>query len=593
MLTVAQHLEQPARTIKPRSREYTYHRVVAIHDDMTLDEDGTFGTLATLTANLRDMPPTLFAKVGGANWVADLTDTLQPLYPTQWQWRASANERDICTPDGIRVASRVTTVIPFFGFKGGNYHKLIDPVVMYGKKLDEIHPGTEMPIQRLLLWAVSIRDFCDSEKLDVRPTSGGIAAQFLTDRRFYPELRRKVPAATNERVREFMPGNYYVLNVHPVPNREYTAAYLDQSRAHHYHAHTTALPDANHLYAHGDFINLSKVCFADTHPGFHGLYCLDLERTPGKKAFQWLGRNLTGVFVYSNELQHIHDMGFRVSGVRAAWGSRTRDMGIPKYAKWCETVLDTYADAPWLKPILLSTYGVLATKPRHAESVFCMAKSGDRVELHTGKNKLSGLRTRARYKLEPRIANVLHRGMIEAATRSESVGLAQELNATGHRVLSIYADAVIVEIDDDNPLPTLPTPWRTKETLNHLQFINQQAFTSGEMTKLPGVSRELMAFRQHTHGRAPSLLKQRYDCLTGKPIPNRSVTRESELMATAKQIDLFRRMTSERDMGDKDVAKLREQFAELTDSNASAWIERVLELPKQDTSGVAAVPPPF
>lgn len=64
-------------------------------------------------------------------------------------------------------------------------------------------------------------------------------------------------------------------------------------------------------------------------------------------------------------------------------------------------------------------------------------------------------------------------------------------------------------------------------------------------------------------------------------------------MATAKQVELFTRLTTDRDFGDKDVDQLRATFAGLSDSNASAWIERALELPKRDDSGKPFVAPSF
>lgn len=64
-------------------------------------------------------------------------------------------------------------------------------------------------------------------------------------------------------------------------------------------------------------------------------------------------------------------------------------------------------------------------------------------------------------------------------------------------------------------------------------------------------------------------------------------------MATAKQVELFTKLTQDRDFGALDVAQVKLQFESLTDANASAWIERALELPKRDTSGVPFVAPTF
>jgi hypothetical protein len=363
-----------------------------------------------------------------------------------------------------------------------------------------------------------LRDFCAENNLEIRPTMGGISSQFLTDPRFYPNARRKVPAQTNDRAREHLPGNHYKLNVYPSPNRDYRALYIDQHRAHHYHAKLTHFPHADHLYAYGYFRNLSR-CYRDTvSPRFMGLYCLDLLAPSRGRHYSWLGmaREIKAAFVYTSELTHLLDMGYKVTGVRAAWGSHHQDTGLNKYAAWACEQLDRHADAPWLKPLLLSTYGTLACRPTYAEAVFKQAKRGTKTTMLTGRRSLTGTMVQRPQKLEPGIVNVIQRGMIEAATRSESIALAQYLEHKGQRILAIYADAVIIEQDDDRPLPLLFDPWEVKRTLNHYQPINTQAFTSDSMTRLPGVSQELRQYRQHAPGYAPRRVM--YEAPTGRRI---------------------------------------------------------------------------
>ena len=514
----------PPRSIKPRTRAHKALPVVAIHGSDTLDESGEVGSLDELIRRLPYQHPTLFTALGAAALLTKLNSIYLLRDPASWQWRVSVHERDLIRPDGFKAATHVSTVVHYFGWKHGNYHKLIDPISMYGHKLDKIWPGSVSPVQdenwqklvKLLKWGITLRDFCSENNIDIRPTMGGISSQFLTDRRFYPRARRKVPTEINQRAREELPGNHYFLNVQPSSHENFTALYLDQHRAHHYHARTTLFPSADHLYAYGRFTDLGECTQDKISPNFHGLYCLDLAPPIGVVPYSHL-RELTKVFVFSNELQHLLDVGYKVVGVRAAWGSRMLDEGLNLYARWASEQLDRYHDAPWLKPLLLSAYGTLATRPRISEAIFRLAKAGETVSMTTGKRSLNGRLARATKKLEPGIANVLHRGMIEAATRSESIGLAQWLDYNGQRVLSIYADAVIVEQDDDKPLPVLPEPWRIKRELNHLQFINQQAFTSDGMTKLPGVSREAIPYRQHrTPGHAPRVVQ--YEALTGNAV---------------------------------------------------------------------------
>ncbi|MDE2101945.1 MAG: hypothetical protein KGL39_32160 [Patescibacteria group bacterium] len=505
----------PERTVKPRTREWRKLTVTAVHGEHTLDEDGHFGSLSELIGRLPHATPTLFVAIGSADLLARMDHIYSQLTPNGWQFRISNHERDIVRPDGVKVAARVTVAIHYFGWKNGNYHKLIDPVTMYGRKLDDILPDTEPGNRRLgllgklLKWGISLRDFCDINGIEVRPTNGSISAQLLTDPRFYPNARRKVPASINDATREYMPGNFYRLDAR-TDQDEYTALYIDQTRAHHYHARNTALPDANLLYAHGRFLDLAQITFDTVPDNFYGLFCLDLVSPTVCPDFTWLpyGHVLTKQFIFSNEIQHLVDMGYRICGVRAAWGSRKRDLGLPRYATWATQQLDEHENAAWLKPLLLSAYGVLATRPRYAEAVFKQASSGIDTTIRTGRYQLSGKYTISTRKLEPRIANVIHRGMIEAATRSESVGLAQHLANMGYKVLSIYADAVIIQLDETKQLPPLPKPWRIKHKLTHLQFLNQQAFISGEMTKLPGVGgRDLL---KHTH-RSPAPRPTIYD----------------------------------------------------------------------------------
>jgi hypothetical protein len=510
----------PARTVKPNRRTYKSLPIVAICSGQTLSESGEAGTVAELINALPDYGATLFSCVGSADFVTMLNQTYLLRYPGTWQRVVTPHEAGVTRVGSVERASRMTVVVNYFGWQhkskkgGGTYHRIIDPVTMYQQGMDEIWPTFEgEPIRKLLKWAVTIRDFCAENNLQVRPTLGGISSQMLRSPRFYPNARRKVPSKINERARENLPGNHYFLNVTPDPSNNFSAYYLDQKRAHHYHARNVALPDSNNCFAYGAFTDLGSVTFAIPDTRFMGLYCLDLDPPSKRPVYNWIGDRLDAVFVYSNELQHLLDSGYRVRGVRAAWGSVKRDYGLQQYAEWAETQLDEYDDPIWLKLLLHATYGCLAVRPMNRKAIYRLAKSGTPVEIRTGRHKLGGLLVESTRKLEPGIAHVIQRGMIESATRSESIGLAQWLDSKQHKTLCIYADAIIVEADDDNPLPDIPDPWRCKTQLTNLQFVSAQAFLSNEMTKLPGVGRELRAYRP-TRGYAPH--KQVYDVVAGK-----------------------------------------------------------------------------
>jgi len=483
--------------------------VIAIINDQVLTEDGESMLLDQLVRRLPNMDSTLFAATNGADLLAYLDNMFAVPYPTVWQWRTTDISREIpASNPKIKYVRSVTVAVQFFGFREigekSQYHRLIDPVTMYGK---DLLTGSESRIVQLLNWAVALRDWCSQNGLEVRPTTGGISAQLLTDPRFYPEARRKVPAATNEQVRGHLPGNHYYLDVEPSPEREYNAHYIDQHRAHHYHAKLIHFPHANHLYAYGNFHNVESGYYRNQpSPQFMGLYCLDLQLPEDAVAFSWLinedlddiaAGKLACRYLYTNELTHVLDMGYKILGIRAAWGSTHRDTGLNNLAAWACDQLDKHNDPVWLKPLLLSAYGCLACRGDHAETVFRIAKSGEEKTFATGKRRLTGLSTKRPHKLEPKIVNVLHRGMIEAATRSESIGLAQHLTLHGQRVIQIYADGVIAEASDDLPLPLLPEPWEVKHNLTHYQPLSRQALLSDQITRLPGIGHaDLRAYNE-------------------------------------------------------------------------------------------------
>lgn len=516
--------DPPPRMVKPRKRVYQYRPVIAINKGRYLREDGSTGDASIFKDTLYGIQPTLFVCQNSADWVADL-DSYFESWGDTWQWRASTKERDMVRPGGIRLGGRMSTVIHYFGFKSVDrkghslYHKVIDPIAMYGRELNKVWPEGGSVIERLLAWGVAIRDFCDDNDIEVRPTIGSMGAQFLTDERFYPEARRKVPAKINARVREELPGNHYQLFTEPTPDSDFSAWYLDQSGAHHYHAQIESLPDANTLHAFGNFLRLDSIAFQKITPNFYGLYCLEIEAPKWKyqRRLTWLPKD-GKQFVFSNEIPYLVNTGYKIHGVYAAWGSLHKDEGIPRYGKWASQYLaeaKTKGDVGWLKPILLSTYGVLATRPQYGEAVFKQARKGERVTVLTGRNKLSGTAVKRSMKLEPGVANVLHRGMIEAATRVESISFAQWLLYQNFTILSIYADAVIVLDEGERDLPELiPEPWRLQTKLNHLQFVNQQAFISGELTKLPGMpGREILKYGKPSRHSKPKLapLGAKYD----------------------------------------------------------------------------------
>ena len=519
-------LDPLPQTVRPRKTGYTDYPVIAVRKGQVLSEDGLVTSVAAV--DWRKLPRSI---VVGVN-IPMLTRQLHKRYGDDplWQWKAADRSGTIG-----QIAIQMRTVVDYFGFRSENkkpshFHTCIDATTFYANTYTLTNEQTDT-LKGLLEWAIQIRTFCKENDLAVKSTASGIAAQFLRDPRFYPNPRRKVPAVINARIREELPGNHYQLCVSTRnKERRWQALEIDQTRAHHYHARTVPMPDADTLFAFGDFKQLRRDCHEGNPPNdFFGLYYLRLQRPLHRqqRGYCWNPLDRRGTepvferFVFSNELPMLLDQGYKVLSVVAGWGSNNRDKGIPAYARHCEHELDRYNNANWLKPLLLTTYGLLAVKPRIPSAVFAKA-NGEPFKLIAGGGYLHGIlvsHTNGN-EVEPGICNVLHRGMIEAATRMESVGFAEYLQLNSKvRVLQVYADSVIVEDDADCPLPFIPEPWRVKQILTDYQPVNEQAFVSVQKTRLPGVPKD----PRGAHRVLPPV-RARWEAGTGRKISEREQT---------------------------------------------------------------------
>lgn len=363
---------------------------------------------------------------------------------------------------------------------------------MYGK-------GDE--VELLIRWAFDIRTFCAENDLRIKPTSGGIAAQLLRHPRFYPDHRRKVPASTNKKAREHLPGNYYELR-HDV-NKPTNATYLDQETSHHNNALSLTFPHGDFLFAKGFFHSLPDRSWAKRGSVIykrvmaeHGLLYVNLfVPHPSKKEWRppYMKRGgFHRCYIFTNELPMIHEIGGYVEYIIAAWTSNTRDSGPNAYARWAKEQLSTALQEStvrvrWLKPTLLSLYGILAARPRPLEFGYKRAVNGEPKNYALGGSMIQVQAKRTRQEFESPTANVIQRGMIEAETRLRSIMLARDLTARGITVLALYADSVFVE--SGTALPLLPYPWKVQQHVTDLRFFNSTSFTSREVTKLPGIPR--------------------------------------------------------------------------------------------------------
>jgi hypothetical protein len=423
-----------------------------------------------------------------------------------WQYRAAPVERTAWAPERKHKTVMKDCVISYFGFKGerkqaGHYHYALSPHIFCLKSVSELRkgiPGETATIIKLMEWAKEIRSFLKTHDLNLSPTSGGIAAQLLRDERFYPNARRKVPRHTNAKARDQLPGNYYRLyNVKRLTS--YKAAYLDQISAHHTAAAELDFPSSNTLMRFGRYSTLQDKSFAkagtpkyDDFISRYGLFYLAFEAPRFFNSDFPLpncgpGGDYHRGFFYSNELPYLAALKVRIRHIIACWVSPDKDTGLNKYAAWAiEQVKNAPNNSkPWLKPTLLSTYGVLAARPKHLEFGYKHAKNGEPKKYPCGSGFIDVEARRTKKAREPLMANVIHRGMIEAQTRLRSLQYAKELTSYGYNILAIYADSIFVESTKD--LPFIEHPWRIQQYLTGLRFQSSTHFTSQEISKTPGV----------------------------------------------------------------------------------------------------------
>lgn len=392
--------------------------------------------------------------------------------------------------------------VSFFGFRSKDrktkYFHLISPFDFMDDFQQYGDPNWPEYI-RLYHWAGNLRKWIVKNKLKIASSRGGLSAQLLKDKRFYPNARRKVPKQTNEKARPAMPGNYYAM-----VQREFGVFYgsvylIDQQNAHHYAAETVNLPDANTLFAKGRFLSESDEPYAhDTHNIFdtlldeHGLYKVRLyvPNYLGGILPPWASKSgFVNTYLYSNEIDLCRKLGIEIRHIAYAWTSPDIDVGLKKYSQWAQNQVTQYpTHKTWLKPLLLSAYGILGARPRKLQMAYWGIDKGEPYRYLLGSNAITMQKIETQREIQPVISNTIHRGMIEAETRKLSIELARKLETEGHHVIGLHADAVFVH-DTGQQLPLLPAPWRVKDKLTNFYAIDSVSFRSDTVTILPGRKR--------------------------------------------------------------------------------------------------------
>ena len=488
--------------------------VIAVQANRVITEFGE--------ARRRDLPtilrathgPALVACTNAGKLLWELDQELD--WDPRWQFRVSMVPRQKWSAARAANIALSKTQVSYFGFrrlsghKRGSWFYPISPLDFCAMRPDAIL--TDTSIESLYAWAVDVRDWCLENDLTPRPTAAGLSAQLLRDKRFWPGRRgtRKVPARHNERARQALPGNFYHLEI-PSSTIVTRADYWDQESAHHTIAETIDLPNGENFYAIGHWREAQaktpghfvdrRYCDIDQIKG-HGLLLVRLHAmgAPGPAPDYLRDPGSKLAYITTNEVDLIEELGGRIEYVIAGWLSRHADAGIKRYATWAkeQRAKASPERARWLKPTLLSLYGLLATGKRPQR--IGMKHTSGNVKAHYpvgGKELLevSEIRLPAR---EPHFAHVTQRVMIEAETRKRSIIFAR---ANANRLVSIYADGVILrpepagQMELAKPGPGGPG-WRMSGHLSALRFYAPHSFSALECSKLPGVSkgrRELVA----------------------------------------------------------------------------------------------------
>lgn len=491
----------PERTVLPRRRGYVHMALAVAHigrrvhtdtgevidgERWLLCEDGT--AVLDIPQYIRHAPPTIFVTLDSSSFLDELQTRFQ--FDPDWHYTLS---RTVNEKDGIGMA-RVK--LRTFGFRGTGHrkqrlHQAWCPRSISPTPLHKLIDG-DITHATLLQWASDIRTWAAEQDLELRNAFAGYAAQLLRDPRFYPEPRRRVPRATNERARPSLPGNLVQLYV-PAGPREYNVTAIDQRQAHHRIVQQIDIPDGNTLFARGNFNLDEREVWA---PRGSELY----ERTIRQPGLLWVGmhsrvshkgefrlpvQEYNGYerrFIWSNTALFIESHGSHIDGIFAAWTSLSADDGLSRYGKWAQSQIETCLPARkhWLKPLLHSTYGLLAARPRPIEIGHRNARGGKSSTFLLGAREFP-VKTIHLPDWQPVTTNVIQRGVIEAETQLRSLRMAEELHAAGCRVTHIHTDGLHVE----GQLPLLPPDWGVN-ALTRVMYLDAASWVSKERNCLPG-----------------------------------------------------------------------------------------------------------
>lgn len=479
---------EPQRTVTPRARTYRHMDMAAVADMVLVTEHGQL--YEDPIDYFLDAVPTVIITADPSTFLALLHAAFQD-HPA-WKYTLYKTYSDYGEGGVARV--KLST----FGFRGdgfrkGRLHQCWDPRSVSPDVSARFLDGVTH--RDLLAWGLDVRDWAQENSLELRNAYAGYGSQLLRDPRFYPEPRRRVPRATNEAVRQALPGNLITLQA-PTRGETFTVTCVDQRSAHHRIVQELPLPSSNHLFARGYFNVYDTVDDYWCRPG-DMLYEQIMSRHLGliyaqvntrvtltaENGLRLPFQDYQGTkreFLWTNQLDFLSATGTQVEGIYAAWTSTSVDTGLSLYGRWAENQI-THASATrkrWLKPLLHSTYGLLAARPRPLEVGHRAPWGGGMFLLGPREFPVKSVKLDT---VSPAFVNVVQRGMIEAETQLRSVRMARMLTEAGCKVLHVHSDGLHVLGD----LPLIPDTWSVS-ALTDVMYWDRVSWIANERTCLPG-----------------------------------------------------------------------------------------------------------
>lgn len=525
--------EYPARTHTYESRKLLYvsHDKFMAEEDSEIQPRSDLGRYILTRAHSADETLPVIICNDAASIIYDL-DEFFGKYPS-FHWRATPLrriKRGAAKPAESKSAISVHLNPLYCGFKRENGHGrnryfwFVDCTQVTGNTSGYHYSGIP-EIESLEAFGGAYREFCRDNGMPIVGQRGKVGSAFLRDPRFMLHSQRRIPQFINEQTREYLPGNHYELRAET--DKPYSGVYLDITSAHHEAAKKTEFPDPAGLRARGAAASkqwadsplteidvLREPWARRGTPKFdavlrtYGLVALrTLYRGTSKGAIlhpaAWTASpnrpNLT--FAFTNELETLERSGFTIEAIEAAWTSGRTDRTLNRFAEFAIETLQTAPPEhkPWMKSLLLSSYGMLGKRPSKYQSV--SNSKGEPFHWPTPNGWIEGKLQQTAKSRSASVTNVIALGMIQAETRQNIIRLAQTLESHGIRILALYADSLIVDAKQTvirkgvstqfpTQLPLLPPEWRVKTGLTHLRFLNAVSWVSEEEEKLPGISRE-------------------------------------------------------------------------------------------------------